>query len=57
MSEQYYVPMETNPSLDKIQSTIKEVLMIDDFPDDKKVEISMDFMVVPKTMIIKISKK
>lgn len=56
MSEKQ-LPVETNVNVKDIQPIIRDVLNTDEFPDDKKVEISVEFMVVPKTMDIKISKK
>lgn len=52
---QYQV--EPNIHIDKIKSTIKDVLTMGDFPEDKKVEITIDYMVVPRAMNITISKK
>ena len=56
MSEQC-LPMETNSNIDEIKSTIKDVLLMDDFPEDKKVEISIELMVVPRAINITITKK
>lgn len=51
------LPVESNSNAEEIQSAIKEILIMDGFPDDKQVEIEVVFKVVPDTMKIKISKK
>jgi len=56
MSEQP-LEIETNHNFDKIHSTLKNVLIMEEFPDDKKVEILVEFMVVPRALNITISKK
>lgn len=56
MSEKYLLG-DPNITFDEINSTIREVLIIDDFPDDKQVEISVEFAFVPKSINVKIYKK
>jgi len=56
MSEEN-LPVKTNIDIDDIKSTIKGVLGMDEFPDDKNFEISVELMVVPKNIRIVVSKK
>jgi len=54
-----FLPEQTTIKFDQIQSTIKKVLLIDndERPDDKTVQVSVDFMVVPKNININFLKK
>ena len=48
---------EPNINIDDLLSTAKNVIKMDEFPDDKIVKISMEWMVVPKAINIIITKK
>ena len=51
------LPVVSNGNANEIPSAIKEILIMDGFPDDKQVEIEVVFKVVPDTMKIWVSKK
>ena len=49
--------LEPNAHNKEILATIREVLMLEDFPEDKLVEMEVTFKVVPETMRIRVIKK
>lgn len=54
-----YLPELANVNIGDVQSTIKQVMLIndDEWSDGKVVTITVELMLVPKKMDIKISKK
>jgi hypothetical protein len=42
------LPVENNMNIDAVETIINKLLAKDDIPDDKKIEVSIGFVVVPK---------